>query len=478
MKTFKPILLFVFFLSLLTISCRQEDDALINTPQEEALVANSNIADLISRTAQNDGSIDNIIDNASCLEVQLPVTVIVNGTQVVINDEDDYQTIEDILDLFDDDVDTVEIVYPITVILEDYTTVVINSDDELIALAQNCPGDNENDDDIECIDIQYPVTVFIFNENNEQIDTIVINNDEEMYDFIEDIDQFAVVVIDFPITVIFFDGSTQQVNSIQQLEDAIETADDTCDEDDDNDYNDDDCDDCTTSDLENLFADCEEWSVDDLERNGEDLEDQYEDFIFSFASDGSISVTGDSTSFSGTWSAEGSGNMIEVTINIPDLPDFNDVWILHEIEREPGEASFDLRKGDDNLEFESDCTSGGGGGTSGDPLSDVLTANNDEWIVGTYLEDGIDETAQFNGFEFTFETTGTVIAMNGSTTINGSWSSLSNGSELLLDFDENEPLDELNDDDWDVISISDTQVELQDVSGGGGGTDTLILIKQ
>ena len=37
------------------------------------------------------------------------------------------------------------------------------------------------------------------------------------------------------------------------------------------------------------------------------------------------------------------------------------------------------------------------------------------------------------------------------------------------------PLDELND-DWDVVSISDTQIELQDVSGGGG-TDTLTLQK-
>ncbi|NNF83239.1 MAG: hypothetical protein HKM99_10885, partial [Flavobacteriaceae bacterium] len=50
------------------------------------------------------------------------------------------------------------------------------------------------------------------------------------------------------------------------------------------------------------------------------------------------------------------------------------------------------------------------------------------------------------------------------------------GNILSLDFADGIPFDEFND-DWDVISVSDTEVVLQDVSGGGGGTDVLTLQK-
>jgi hypothetical protein len=262
------------------------------------------------------------------------------------------------------------------------------------------------------------------------------------------------------------------INSISELQTVIVDADDSCDEDDDNDYNDDDCDNCTTNDLEALFADCDEWTVDDFELNDNDIEDQYNGYVFNFESDGTITVTENSNTITGTWSVSGSGNNIDFVIDIPSLPDFNGTWDLHEIEQESGEVKFELEMGENELEFESDCN----GSTSGDALSDALTATNSTWFVSNYTDDGNNETSDFNGFEFTFNISGTVSAVNGGTTIAGTWSSQDNATELLLDFGTNMPLDELND-DWDVVSISNTQIELQDVSGGGGGTDTLTLQK-
>jgi len=46
----------------------------------------------------------------------------------------------------------------------------------------------------------------------------------------------------------------------------------------------------------------------------------------------------------------------------------------------------------------------------------------------------------------------------------------------LLDFGTQMPFEEFND-DWDVLSATNTRIELQDVSGGGGGTDTLVFEK-
>lgn len=593
MKTLKPILLLVLGVLFTMTSCRTEDDLAIDPPTEETIEANSTVANLMSRTASNDGSSDNIIDNASCLSVQLPVTVTVNGIELTINDEDGYQDIEDIIDLFDDDVDSVIISYPITVILTDYSTVVVNSDSELVALTANCVGENEDDDDIECIDFQYPITASVFDENNDLINTITINNDNDMYDFIDDLDEFAAVTINFPITVIFADGSTQTINSIQELEDAIEMADDTCDEDDDNDFDDDDCDNCTTNDLETVFADCSEWTVDKLERNDNDLEDNYVGYVFEFNSDGTILVTQGSNTFNGTWEASGSGNNISVVINVTGLPDFNDTWNLHEIEQDDDEVDVDLRLGDDRLRFESDCQSGGNiddtalvnaltsgdwyvtyffddtdetadfadyvfnfasdntatatdmsgttngswSTTSGDdtelglnlnfgtgiPLDeladdwDVLEVTNDIvrlkdvsggdgsedfltferepfdggngnddlesiltdglWIVASYTEDADDQTSDYAGYELDFNMDGTVSASNGSNTNNGTWSVFSSGNQMTLNFGTEMPFEEFNDDDWDVISVTSTEVVIQDVSGGGGGTDTLTLQK-
>ena len=368
MKTLKPILLVVLVVLLTVTSCRTEDDLAIDPPVEETLDPNSNIALLMSSVALNDGSPDNIIDGASCLSVELPVTVTVNGITLDINDDDGYEDIEDIIDLFDDDIDTIEISYPITVILPDYTTVVVNSDAELVALSANCVGENEEDDDIECIDFQYPITASIYNSNNDLIDSITLNNDSDLFDFIEDLDEFAAVTINFPITVIYPDGTTQNINSIQDLEDVIEIADNSCDEDDDNDFDDDDCNNCTTGDLDSIFASCSEWTVDKLERNDDDLEDNYVGYTFEFNADGSIVVTQGMNTFNGTWESAGSGNNIEFVLNISGLSDFNDTWVLHEFQQENGEFEVDFRKGDDRLKFESGC-----GTNSGDNLSTILT---------------------------------------------------------------------------------------------------------
>jgi hypothetical protein len=87
-----------------------------------------------------------------------------------------------------------------------------------------------------------------------------------------------------------------------------------------------------------------------------DLTDQYVGYTFSFSADGSITAETSTESFTGTWESSGSGNSILVSINIPDLPDFNADWMLHELEQDGGEKEVDLRMAnDDELEFRSSC---------------------------------------------------------------------------------------------------------------------------
>jgi len=575
-------------------SCRKEEIEIIEAPQEVVIGADSAILSLLKNTTTNDGSSDNILDLASCFNIQLPVTVTANDIELVINNQDDLDIVEAIFDEFSNDVDTLVISFPITIILADYTQVVINDQAGLVAAASQCLGENEIDDDIECIDIQYPITAFVFNLNNELQETVIINNDEEFFNFLGDIDQSMIVTVDFPITVILWDGSVQQINNFNELESLILNAINACDEDDDNDPNDDDCDNCTTQELEGILTGCENWMVDKLERNDNDLEDNYIGYLFNFDAAGTVTVDFNATQFNGTWTSSGSGNGIMVTLNISGLPDFNDVWTLHEIQEQVNETKVDLRIGDDRLRFESDCSTGGGGVddtvlvaalTSGDwyvnyyfddtdetanyadyvfnyamdhtatatdtngttngswstsagdetdlelnlnfgilpPLDeladdwDVLEVTNDiirlkdisggngsidfltfgripytggggstdletilqdgPWFVFSYVDSGEDQTNDYNGYNINFNTSNIVVASNGSNTNNGTWQVLSAGNELLLDFGTALPFEEFNDDDWDVLFVSPTRVELQDVSGGGSGTDNLILEK-
>lgn len=341
---------------VLNTSCRTEEIEFEQAPLEDTLSPNSTVSNLMQRTAMNDGSNSNIVDNSNCFNIQFPFTVIVNGVEIVVESQDDYDLIEDIFDALDDDDDELIIVFPIVIILNDYSQITINNYAELYSYSNTCSGENENDDDIECIDFQYPISASIFNSNNELLQTFTIDNDNELYNFIEDIDDNDLVTINFPITLILFDGTTLVVNNLNELENAIDTYDEICDEDDDYDYNDDDCNNCSPAQLTDILVNCSDWIVDKLERNDNDYDDIYEGYLFNFFADGTISVSWASTLIYGTWFTNGTGNDIMVDINIPGLPYCNLNWRLHEIEQYSGETKVDLRVGDDDrLRYENNC---------------------------------------------------------------------------------------------------------------------------
>ncbi len=464
MKHFLKLITLTLFSAALLFSCRSEEMQLVQDDPNQVLGANANVKTLIQNTVTNDGSYDNIIDGASCFDIQLPFTVIANGTEVIITNEDDVDQVEAIFDEFPDDVDTLEINFPITIIHDDYSTTVINSQAELNAAALQCGDENSPDDDIECIDFQYPITANIFNQNNEQVDTVIFNTDEELFDFVDDIDDDLIIVFQFPITVILSDGSTQTINDFEELENVIEEAADDCDEDDDNDPDDDDCEECTVESFEDFLLECDEWMVDRLERDDQDLEDQYVGYAFTFNDDGTVTVDNGSDTFPGTWETAESSEGIIFELDIPALTDFNDAWILHEIEDTDDDVNFDLRLDDDRLRFESDCNDVGDEPDDSDLVAALTTG---DWHI-TYFFDDQDETDDFEDFTFTFNTDGSAIADDGDVT-NGIWDT-SEGDEtdleLSINFGVDSPLDELAE-DWDVIEFNENLIRLRDESGDG-----------
>jgi hypothetical protein len=474
MRNSLKLLTIIWSLVLLNISCRQEEFEYF-PPEAQPTLANSTLADLLERTALNDGSTDNIIDRSNCFTVELPVAVKANGSEVLVGSQEDFLIIEAIFDELDEDIDVLEIVFPITIVLSDFTEVAVATLAEFNSFSSSCNGENTVDDDIECLDIQYPITATIFNKTTEAFANLLITGDLQLYNFLDDLKGDDIVNINFPVNVILADGNEISVGNLSELEQVIEDAKDSCDEDDDYDYNDDDCDHCTTTQLTDILTFCTNWTVDKLDRNDQDLEDAYTTYQFNFLANGTLSAASNNSSFSGTWESAGTGGNITVTISILGLDDFNAVWNLHEIAQSGGGNKVDLRLGNDRLRFDSDCIDDEGNG-NGNNSALATTLVDGVWMVGSYTENDDDQTTNYNGYTITFNSDGTVVADNG-TGINGTWAAQNSDGELFLNFGNSVPFDQFND-TWDVISISAFQVELRDSSGGNGGTDTLILNKQ
>ncbi|UPK68691.1 lipocalin family protein [Chitinophaga filiformis] len=87
------------------------------------------------------------------------------------------------------------------------------------------------------------------------------------------------------------------------------------------------------------------------------------------------------------------------------------------------------------------------------------------WRVTLFTERGTNETSDFDGYTFTFDSNGSALASKNSTNRNGTWSINSSATEFNLDFgakgDANKPLGELTD-DWKIISVTATEIKLKD----------------
>ena len=115
-------------------------------------------------------------------------------------------------------------------------------------------------------------------------------------------------------------------------------------------------------------------------------------------------------------------------------------------------------------------------------LTQIVTSGT--WRITSFIDSGNDDTSDFSGYGFLFNTDGTLIAENGSAPVNGTWSitdsSSSDDSNDDIDFNiffaEPSSFNELSE-DWDIVSRSDVKISLVHVSGGNGGTDTLTFEK-
>ena len=454
----KKIQLLIYFLLLFLcialFSCQKEEEEHIDETEEETINAGSPLTDLLLRTAQNPGTFDDIIDGNSCASVVLPVTVVANGQQVTINTPEDILLVVQIFNLFPNDTDTLEINFPITLQLFDFTQVTINNQSELEAIAALCGA---NDGEIGCLDFVYPITFFTYNTDQQQTGTVAITNDVELFNFLQGLGPNDFISLDYPISVVLFDGSTVEVNSNQQLQtliaDCIENSNNN------------------TIDISQFEEDLTTgiWYVnyffDDYDET-----DNYADYEFTFALDGSAQAVKAGVTENGTWALVDDFKLDLFFGTNPPLDELDEDWEILEATAEiiklkhisGSDGSIDF------LTFGREPNTGGNNTELNLFIENLITGS---WFVNLLEDNGNNHTSNFDGYEFTFLGNGSAVAVSGNNTINGFWTAeMDNGSlDFILNFETatNGNFSELND-DWDVLEATQTIIRLSDVNSSGG----------
>ena len=158
----------LFVIVILCIACQSEEPLEEDIDAERTIIASSSVIEMMKNITAKDGSYDNIVDGASCIGIQFPYSVLVNGTQLTISTMENLNEIEKILDetdgvqvntAIDDLRQSVTVIFPVTVTLSDQTEIMVENEAVLEELTLQCV-EGGDDTDIECVDFIYPDNTF------------------------------------------------------------------------------------------------------------------------------------------------------------------------------------------------------------------------------------------------------------------------------------------------------------------------------
>lgn len=140
------------------------------------------------------------------------------------------------------------------------------------------------------------------------------------------------------------------------------------------------------------------------------------------------------------------------------------------------------------LNVASMCSSDDDNSSSVNATAVSNTAKQGTWRVTSYIDSGNDETNHFSGYDFTFAAANVLTASNGTNNYTGTWSVTSDDSSNDDDSSSGDDIDfniafaspaDFADitEDWEIVSYSSNKISLVHISGGNGGTDTLVFTK-
>ena len=420
MKKFMSYLMFssLLLVALSFTSCQEEFEELPGEDSQEAILASSSTAQLIKRTSSKDGSYDNIVDGASCIAINFPYVVNVNGLDVNIDAVEDLKLIKQIFNEVEVDDDILEIIFPIQITLSDYTEITISSKEQLREKVEECI-EGGDDDDIECIDFVYPIVVYSFDINLQQTGNVTVENDMQLRRYFAERGDDDLLSFDFPITLELYDDTKVSVSNNAELANAIETAKSECDEDDDDEYDDD----FTQERLEEYLVACP-WLVNEVIRANIDNTGQYFDYVMNFTEDGNVVMKDRvGNSIMGTWSTRIGENRVLLKLEFEALADFDLEWFVYDLE----DGKIKLYAGEgERIIMKKACDIVD---NTPDTLREILKECS--WVIKKVKLNN-EDVDRLLGYEFNFHAEGVVTLSNESNISEGTWAITTNAQGRLV----------------------------------------------
>jgi hypothetical protein len=215
--------------------------------------------------------------------------------------------------------------------------------------------------------------------------------------------------------------------------------------------------------------------------DGQDETSDYSNFAFEFFNNGTVVARDGVQDYSGQWAIGFDDGVQKFFLNfsgtIPLLNELSDDWDIVSLNRNAPSFIEDVNNNPGVLSFAkiTDCT--GGGPSEPSPELDAFNANlttGGAWSVASFIENGVNETNDYNNVSFTFNADGTVTAQRNAQSRSGQWiSTIDNGTiELIIGFQGPAVLNELNE-DWVVVSSTATALDLEDIGPGENSTLSL-----
>ena len=221
--------LYLLIFAYMLHACQDSYEHVTTSTQNPPIAASSALAQLVSFSTLNDGSFDNILDNASSISIKLPVTVIANDQELNIASIEDFEKIIEIYDQEPFVKDSIELIYPVTAILADYSEITLNTPSELeILVAQSIEGGD--DADIECLDYSYPIRVSKYDTLNQIADVISIGSDKELFQLFDQPGENNLTSFIYPLHLVSNTNEEIIVENNLDLESRLNQGNVQCDE--------------------------------------------------------------------------------------------------------------------------------------------------------------------------------------------------------------------------------------------------------
>ena len=163
-----------------------------------------------------------------CFELEYPLTYIMPdsiGTRITGNDIE--EIVEAVIEWRENNKDVrgqASLEYPITIVYEDGTSKEINNEEEMRAAVKDC--EDEMDDDWDdhkypCFEFLYPVTYIMPDGSTIIVESERDGNEKRMEWYKNNPNKRGIVELQYPVTIIYEDGTEKVINNENELRQAF-----------------------------------------------------------------------------------------------------------------------------------------------------------------------------------------------------------------------------------------------------------------